>query len=195
MKPSVILAISLLAFAAADAQSTMRITPPRIDWIGDSTASHLIRVRIADRGATRIGTFVSLSADSLVLFEEINGKSAIALRDINSLEQGMGTHRNMIKGTLYGFVIGATVGTFIGAVGYTPCQGHRLGDCLVTPTSRTEAAEWGAILGGIPGVLVGFVAGALTKTEDWFDITGHLPMKVSVTPARGAFALRASIAF
>ncbi len=163
------------------------------------------RVRIAHSCTTRpvasgtrtdcrqdAGTLTAVTIDSVVLRHE-NGATLLSLplTSVASLDISRGKRSQFGRGALIGLGVGVAGGGILGLVG-----GLASDHCIDDPNPCPGAfAAWGAILGILPGLVVGGVAGAITKADRWEEIPLDR-LRVSLGPQRdGRFGLGLSVRF
>ncbi|MBL0172950.1 MAG: hypothetical protein IPP90_20035 [Gemmatimonadaceae bacterium] len=114
------------------------------------------------------------------------------LQGNDRLEQSTGMHSNALRGAGVGLLLGAAAGALVGAGTYEEpaCDGG----CFVD-LGRGFSVAAGAVVGAVPGMLLGAVLGTGSKHESWRTMVAR-PVSLSVTPAslRGV-RVTASLAF
>jgi len=173
MRALVILAVLFLA-PLADAVTQEQ--PPPLE------PGARVRVTVPSRDLTKhVESFRQLRADTLVL-----ESMWLPLSDVTRLDLYAGRQSHTLAGAGIGFLVGAGIGAIVVA------SAGDLDNC--DPFSATECA---LILGGIPagvGLLIGTVAGALSKTDKWEEVPLDR-LQVSIVPTRNGFGVGARIAF
>ena len=112
----------------------------------------------------RAASVVTRTADTLVVrWADLAGMARLPFGQMTGLEVSNGRHRSLAKGAGWGAAIGAGAGAILGALTYSPCDGF---DCIVTPSSRSEATAYGAAGGGVLGLVIGGLVG-LKPHEEW----------------------------
>jgi hypothetical protein len=132
----------------------------------------------------------TLSHNSIAVADGKDGL-VIALDSVTSLEVPGGQRRRTGRGALIGLAVGAGIGAMTG-----PAMGAAVsyGPCFDNCTSGFQDAVTGALILGIPGLLIGTVIGAASKTEGWEEIPPDR-MRVSFAPQREGFAFGLSVSF
>jgi hypothetical protein len=143
--------------------------------LASSSASQTVqtgsRVRVVASslpGGVGVGHVIAVSGDSLIVDRDRSGGVArLARGDVSSIQVSAGRHRHTGRGALLGVLIGAGSGAVVGAVTWAPCTGF----CLLEPQTRAANAALGAGVFGTMGALVGTVAGALSVSDQWQNVT------------------------
>ncbi len=119
------------------------------------------RVRFELRSGERYdGRVISLGRDSLEAGFPPNGVAArYPLGNISKLEVVSGRRRPVLRNALIGSAVGVVVGGVVGAASYEPCE---LG-CWIGPNSAGESAALGAVVLGVPLLLVGGALGLIPR--------------------------------
>jgi len=176
--PTIILLAAILASAASGtiaAQDTVRLEPGQRVRV---TAPTISRAPIVGVG--------HMEADTLVV--ETDGRTLhFARASLTRVDVNHGQKSNVGKGALFGFLIGAGVGAVaLGSNDYCTLE--------VSPAAGS-CALIGAGVGGVGGLLVGTVAGALIKTDRWRELPLDR-LRVSFIHARlRPFAVAMSVSF
>lgn len=134
------------------------------------------------------GSLIEFTADSVVLGDDPDARLALPLTSVTKLEVSRGRKSlGAGKGALWGSLIGVATGAALGAVAYSEPNDF--------VHNRGDAALLGAVVLGVPGLVVGTIAGAISKTDRWEEVPlDHL--RVSVGPQRdGRFGLGLSARF
>lgn len=125
------------------------------------------RVRIAAPvfGARKqVGTVVSVTSDTLVLRQGTSAAyRSVATSEITALEVSRGTHTNTARFTIGGFLVGAMMGTAIGAATHHSPRYNSL------DFSQQAAALGGGLIGGVAGALVGASIGK-RPSDTWVPV-------------------------
>ncbi len=111
----------------------------------------------------------------------------LPLASVTRFEVHRGRKSTVGRGALIGAAVGAGSGAVLGAIAFSE-------DCIMDPDPCPAAgALMGAITFGLPGLLVGTIVGALTKTDRWEAVPlGRI--RVTFTPVRnGRLAILASV--
>jgi hypothetical protein len=126
------------------------------------------RVRITQAGEKpRVSIVVAQSADTLLVRSpEFSNIVALPLTDISQLDVSAGRHRNVVKGMVLGTAVVGTIGAIAGAISYQPCTSTEFLGCLLAPESRSDSALLGGVVGGALGFVAGSLAG-LVPREQW----------------------------
>ena len=179
-------AILILAVLAAPAGDSLRAQSTAPVAVGE-------RVRIttpSQRGPYRIvGSVVAVQGDTLVLQSgEFPTPRPVAVADISNLEVSLGRSSNTGRGFLYGSVIGAGLGTVLGAATYQKpdCAGATW-FCGDAAPHRTATAVAGGVVGALAGLAVGGLWGASHPSERWVRRSSGSGTRLGLAPAgRGA---------
>lgn len=94
---------------------------------------------------------------------------------VQKLSVSTGARRNIRKGAVIGLFSGMAIGGFIGLISYEECTEVGIMACFLAPENEGQAFAWGAILGAIPGSLVGIAIGS-AKTDRWTKVPTHVLM-------------------
>jgi hypothetical protein len=116
-----------------------------------------------------VGTLHALSADT-VIFTDAQGQRYSLARQNIELERSIGRMQSFWKN--FGLTVGgaAVAGGLVSAISWTECNDSGPFGCLLEPGSRGEAFGWGVIAGGLVGVPVGVLLGAVIKPERWVKV-------------------------
>ena len=146
-----------------------------------------VRIRSHEFGLNMREGFVHFDS-VLVVGSSRGNRLAIPLMSVNKLEVHRGTRNQIGKGALYGLGIGAGLGALWGL-------GMSTQQCSMICFTPAESAAIGAVVTGIPGLLIGVVAGALSKTDRW-ELIPLDRMRLSSTPLNdGTYAYGMSVNF
>ena len=153
----------LTLFAATLAVPTTAATQPIPDWpIAPGSRVWILSPVFGNRGAT--GSVVSATADTLVFRAAKESTSTtIATPHIVRIEVARGTHTNTARFTIGGFLVGAMVGTAIGAATHHSPSYNSL------DFSQQAAAFGGGLIGGVAGALVGASIGK-RPSDTWVPV-------------------------
>jgi len=145
-----VLTASLLLLAVLALSLSAQVTPETGDRI---------RVKLLD-GSTADGTFVTASPGQILL-EMPNRLLEVSIHDARKVEVHAGTERRFMRrfGISVGVLSAASAAT--GALLWSPCEPTVIFDCLLQPSSRSHAFVVGAFVGGVIGVPVGLLLGAI----------------------------------
>jgi hypothetical protein len=138
------------------------------------------RVRVTHPGeGTRVGTVVSLTADTLaVRFAGRSDAALMSLDQVSRVDVSRGSERRVLRRAGVGFLVGAGGGAVFGAIAESQCDPATDFICL--------GADGGALLGGLffgaVGGIVGAVAG-LVPSERWEHVPVERRRIGIVTPA------------
>lgn len=155
-----------------------------------------IRITAPDMGIEqRPATVEAVRGNTLVVLADSTLNvplASVARLDVYRGRKSFG----VVKGAGYGALIGAGTGLVSGLI----YGASNEAECPVIDESPEGPCPllYGAVLGlagGMTGALVGFVAGALIKTDRWEEVT---PARFSLTPAvtyDGRVGFRASVRF
>ena len=150
------LTISLVFSGVADAQRTDQLQQGA-------------RVRVtAFDGKDVKGTLTMMTDDSISLdLGSANGVTTVPLSFVQTIEV---RHRSHWQG----FMIGALLGTAVGAIG-----GYALGSqdetCSLLSCGREQNAEWAAAGYGFVGLALGSATGLLVGLPTWDPVSVHPP--------------------
>ena len=140
------------------------------------TPGQRVRIHSHEFGMNMREGFVHFDS-VLVLGGSRGERMAIPLTSVTRLEVHRGTRNQVGKGALIGFGIGAGFGALIGL-------GTSTQQCSMICFSPSESAAIGAAVIGIPGLLIGIVAGALSKSDRWEEVPLER-VRVSFAPLGG----------
>ena len=178
MHPAILLAAMLTSAASSKiaAQETVRLEP-----------GQRVRVTAPTISSTQIvGAFGHIEADTLVV--ETDGRTwHLPRASLTRVDVNRGQKANAGKGALFGFLIGAGVGAV--ALGSSD---------LCTETLEVaggRCALIGAGGGGVAGLLLGAIAGALIKTDRWQKVPLDRLRVSFIHPGHKPFALAMSVGF
>jgi hypothetical protein len=142
----------------------------------------LVRVTSSVGPDPLVGVLVAVTNDSISIRRELDPRATTLRFDTLSLQRDAvkllevktGEHRNALNGLLIGTVIGAVTAAAIAAATDSGCDirtvDRNYSSCTDLP--KGQVALLGAAGGGIVGMLLGTVAGALTVTDEWSPSAG-----------------------
>ncbi len=138
----------------------------------------------------RIVRIVAAGGDTISFRSERDSMvRTLPLTDIDAVEVSLGQRRQVARGAGLGVLVGGALGGVVGYATYTPCEGF----CILGPSSRGESAVFGALGGGVLGLVVGTTIGVVRKTEKWQRVQSTT--RVGLVPTRGGGAVSFSHAF
>jgi hypothetical protein len=168
--------------------------------VGQTAAAALhpgARVRITQAGEKpRVSIVVAQSAETLLVRSpEFSNTVALPLADISQLDVSTGRHRNVVKGMVLGTAIVGTIGAVAGAISYQPCTSTEFLGCLLAPESRSDSALLGGVVGGALGFVAGSLAG-LVPREQWKRVPlANRRVAAAVMPGAHGTGLGVSLRF
>jgi len=170
---------NLVALALA-----LAVVPPKCVTAQDTLPVKVgERVRITTALNKHTGVLSAMNADTLAM-----DGWRVALGSVTRLEVSRRRKSNVRRGALIGFLAGAGVGVIAGFAGGDDPPG------FISFTAEEKAAL-GAFGLGAGGGLVGLIAGALIKTDQWEELSLDR-LRVSFAPQLdGRFALGLSVIF
>lgn len=135
------------------------------------------RVRVVQPGPSVLhgpGILRAIVADTVWITDSSGAEVRGVLGDDRWLEESRGVGNAAVTGAVIGIVAGAALGAGLGALLYQEPEAHRGCDnvsefdiCLASPRfTRAGAIELGAVLGIIPGALLGRQMGSESR-ERW----------------------------
>ena len=137
-----------------------------------------------------VGLVAAFSTDSVAL--AVGNRTdtlRLPIASVTRFEVSRGRKSKTLSGMGIGAAIGVGTGAILGAIATS-------GECLFESDPCPGAgAVAGAVLLGVPGLLVGTIVGALTKSDRWEEVPLD-QLRVSIAPQRdGSFGLGFSVAF
>lgn len=106
------------------------------------------------------GTLAALTAQSIAVDAESGGgRVQIGLTSVSRLQRVHGQKSKIVTGMALGFAGGALLGTL--ALSATAQE---------TPITAGGAVVYGALVGGVPGALVGAGIGGFVRVDRWEDV-------------------------
>lgn len=154
-----------------------------------------IRITTVD-GRRTSGTVTHVGEDRVEVAESATRKSVFARDRVARIEL---SHRKERKfGRNFAITVGATAAVVgVGwALIWTPCTDTGFMACFMTPTSRTEALQKGAVAGGVLGIPIGIITGVVLKSDVWQPISSSsLPQFSLVPTSDGGAYLRLRLQF
>ncbi len=127
-----------------------------------------VRVSAADHVYPFTGRVTAVRGDTLEFLPDGDGAAiALPLSAMTGLDRSLGRRSHLLAGAGIGIASGAVLGGLVGSIAYQPCTETGFLACMFRPTSRSEAAGLGAVLGGLGGAAVGALIGAGTSAERW----------------------------
>ncbi len=132
-------------------------------------------------GSPFVGTFVALTADSLVV-QDSKDTWRVSLASVNQVDLSQGRKSHALFGAGIGLLVGGGVAA---AVLYTggstsPCDQSANQDAMASAECIGLTA-----LGGVAGAGLGAIVGGLIRTEGWQEIPLER-LRVSLRPLAGA---------
>jgi len=158
-------ALALLA-SACTTTTTARIGDPAAGaWLTEHTGEE-VRIETLDRRPEQSGVVPRAISPTEITFHT-RGDTIVPLeraRQLTAVEHARGA----LDGALIGIVVGALGGALYGATSsLSPYE--RSMDCTIV-CNHTDAAEWGALMYGVLGVVLGTVTGAVIGHRDVLDL-------------------------
>ncbi len=153
------------------------------------------------RAEPRIGTVQSLLRDSMAVRWLDGETSTVPLLGIDRIEMSRGRRRFVRDGIIVGGLVGATVGGILGGATYTEREYSCTGGCLFGNEELFGGQGFhiamGAAAGGLGGVFVGGVTGAIGIGEAWHQvpldaITQRVSVRLSPGPGSASVAVAVS---
>ena len=153
-----------------------------------------VRVGTAASREPVIGTLIARRSDSLVIGRE---RDTIAVRrsDLWLVDLSLGTHHEVKKAMRNGMVVGAALGAIVSAVTWKPCVETVYGSCFLSSSNAGDAAVVGGIIGIVPGLLVGAIAGVAIKSEKWVPVSRASVSQLRIVPRAGRVVAQMSLSF
>ena len=145
-----------------------------------------------DRGCQQVeGTLDRASPDSLVMIRQ-ERRFALSVAAIDSIQSRVTDGSQAGRGALFGVLIGTAVVTAFAAAISNGCESTGEGS-NVTPL---DCIGFGLIYGGLPGLLVGAVTGALIPRHRWQLVeVGKTSVAFQVGPIPSGAGVGISIRF
>ena len=112
-----------------------------------------------------VGYLTEINTEGLML-HDTDSTYFIPHSSVHELAISTGKRRNIGKGALIGMLGGAAIGGIVGLMSYDECTEEGFMACLLVPENEGQAFAWGALLGTLPGSLVGIAIGS-AKTDRW----------------------------
>lgn len=119
-----------------------------------------------------VGTIGEISDYGLVL-HGADSTYFIPHSSIHTLSVSTGKRRNIGKGAIIGLLGGASIGGIVGLMSYEECNEEGLMACFLHPENEGQAFALGAIVGFIPGTLIGAAIGS-AKTDRWEKVPSRM---------------------
>ncbi len=155
------------------------------------------RVRVQTRSLPKrsfMGTVVAVGTDTLSLDTTGRYPMAIPLTSVASIEMSNGSKRNIGKGALLGFLVGASSGVLMGAISGSDEPGVTAEERMRSNTAELKMLTGGFLLGA-SGLLWGTIIGAFVETEIWNPVALYR-INLDLAPQhQGGLKLLASVAF
>jgi hypothetical protein len=125
------------------------------------------RVRITQQsGLVTVGTLRALSPDSVIYLDRQGKPQGLALQNVE-LERSIGRTGRFWKTFGITVAAGAAAGGLISAATWEHCESDAFFGCFMVPASRAEAGILGVLAGGVIGIPIGALLGAVIKVEGW----------------------------
>ena len=142
------------------------------------------RVRVVDAsraGPPLTGQLIRMAGDTVIISSAAATQTALVVTPEHRFEVSSGRHGRTLRGIGLGFLAGAAVGAALGLALYEkPDCTPNVFLCLDVGPGASAAA--GAVLVGVPGLLIGGIVGANFHHETW-RLVEHQPFRVGVAPA------------
>ena len=154
----------LALFAATLLTPATAAAQPVPDWpVAPGSRVRILSPVLGSRSAT--GSVVSATPDTLVFRAATESTSTtIPTQNIVKMDVGRGTHTNTATFAFGGFLVGALVGTAIGAATHHPPAYNSL------DFGQQYAAFGRGLIGGVAGALVGASIGK-RPSDTWVPVT------------------------
>jgi hypothetical protein len=152
--------------------------------------AHCTTPAAGDRGCQQVeGTLDRTTPDSLVMFRQ-ERRIALPLAAIDSVQSRVTEGSQAGRGALFGILIGTAVVTAFGAAISNGCESTGEGS-NVTPL---DCIGFGLIYGGLPGLVIGTITGALIPRHRWRLVeVGKTSVALHVGPSLSGAGARVGI--
>lgn len=157
------------------------------------------RVRVMEstsRRAVLVGQLIRQSNDTIVVrldsASSSGNEQVWVLQADHRIEQSAGLRRRTRKGMGVGLLVGLTAGAAIGAGSYTKPKCNT--DFICFDYGRGSAATGGAVLMGLPAMVIGGIIGATSPVESWRPAPARTA-RLSLGPTQNRLRLVATVTF
>jgi hypothetical protein len=160
------LAIVALASAGCWSTTTGSTADPGVQrWLADNDASEMI-AETTDRGPEQPGVVVQAPSPTEISFRTKSGAVVPIgqVRRLTVVSHGRGALEGAGIGVVTGALLGGLYGMSRGLSSY-----ERSMDCTII-CNNSDAAEWGALMFGVLGLISGTLVGALAGHRDVLDL-------------------------
>jgi hypothetical protein len=155
------------------------------------------RIRVMESSSKRplvVGQLIRQTNDTVVVRADsasMSGNDQVwVLQPDHRIEQSAGFRRRTRKGMGVGLLVGLTAGAAIGAGSYTKPRCNS--DFICFDYGRGSAATGGAVLMGLPAMVIGGIIGATSPVESWRPAR---TTRLSLMPTPGRLRLAATLMF
>jgi hypothetical protein len=152
------------------------------------------RVRVVQPTPTNrtvaVGRLVTSWGDSVQLADDAGAMATVYVGRARRLEVSLGRQRRTGQGAMSGLLIGGGIGAVLGAATWQPCPPDAW--LCFSPDNRAQAAVLGGVLIGVPGMLIGAIAGSGNR-ERWERV--RVVPQIGVTPSANGVTVGARLAF
>lgn len=145
------------------------------------------RVRVMESTGKRalvVGQLVRQTSDSVVIRPDSAAtpgiERVIVLAHDHRIEHSAGFRRQTRKGMGVGLLVGVTAGAVIGAGSYSK-PNCRSSGAICLDYGRGDAAAMGAVLLGLPVMVIGGIIGASSPVESWRLLPARIA-RLSLSP-------------
>ena len=126
-----------------------------------------IRIRHSD-GSVRLGLLDSVSTDAVRLGGLTADRSVVIARsNIRVIERSLGRELHFMRHLGITVASTAVAMSLVQGLTWSPCTRTGFMNCLMHPSSRVGAFEFGLAAGAVLGLPIGSIVGLTLKTERW----------------------------
>jgi hypothetical protein len=162
-------ALMLVALAGAGCWSTTTVgsaADPRAQrWFAENAREEM-RIETTGRGADQTGIALTATSPTDVSFRTTTSTVVpiAEVRRLTVVKHGRGALEGALIGAAGGAALGALYGLSRGLDNY-----ERSMDCTII-CNNTDAAEWGALMFGVVGLVTGLLSGAVIGHQDMLEL-------------------------
>jgi len=158
-------ALGLLATACSTTTVATSADPRAHAWLAEHAGSEM-QIETTDRGPDQRGVVLEAASPTQITFR--TRADTVVPIDRASRLTVVGHGRGALDGALIGIAVGVLGGALYGATRGLDAYESSM-DCTIV-CNNSDAAEWGALMYGVLGVVLGTVTGAVGGHRDVLDL-------------------------
>lgn len=149
-----------------------------------------VRITAPDHRPVTVGNLVRITGDTAAIVDANGTLTTVVLGPSRRLELSLGRRRQVGRGAGTGFLLGAVAGAALGAASWKPCEPNAF--LCLQPENRGQAAVLGGVLLGVPGLVVGALAGS-ARRERWERVRRQADVSVHVAPSQARIGVQLAL--